>query len=71
MTSIVGQLSPAGGAAFGAGYGGSALQDQARDETEEVRRKRMLSARQAGYSPAGQALTIDFPGAMSTPGAVA
>jgi hypothetical protein len=67
MMPIAGQLSPAGSAAF-AGYGGSTLQDQARDETEEVRRKRMEAARGAGLSPAGQAFATDF-GAMSVPGA--
>ncbi|MEH2485421.1 hypothetical protein [Bradyrhizobium sp. AZCC 2230] len=66
MMPIAGQLSPAGSAAF-SGYGGSALQDQARDETEETRRKRQ-AARDAGLSPAGQALAIDY-GAMSVPGA--
>lgn len=65
---IAGQLSPAGTAAFGAGYGGSTLQDQARAETEETRRKRMEAGRGAGLSPAGQAFAIDF-GAMSVPGA--
>ncbi|TQF28785.1 hypothetical protein [Bradyrhizobium sp. UNPA324] len=70
MMSVLGQMSPAGSAALGAGYGGSALQDQARGEIEEVRRKRMQAAKDAGYSPAGQALAIDF-GAMSVPGAVA
>ena len=68
MMPIAGQLSPAGSAAF-SGYGGSTLQDQARDETEEVRRKKMQAARGAGLSPAGQSLAIDFPGAISVPGA--
>ncbi|MCJ9701731.1 hypothetical protein [Bradyrhizobium sp. SHOUNA76] len=70
MTSIAGQMSPAGSAAFGSGYGGGTLQDQARAETEETRRKRMEAAKSAGLSPASQALAIDF-GTMSVPGAVA
>lgn len=66
MMPVAGQLSPAGSAAF-SGYGGSALQGQARDETEEVQRRRK-AARDAGLSPAGQALAIDY-GALSVPGA--
>lgn len=35
---------------------GRALQEQVQDETDEVRRKRQLEAKAAGYSPAGAAL---------------
>ena len=49
-------------------YGGGDLMQRTAEETEEVRRKRMQAARNAGYSPAGRALSIDF-GMMSVPGA--
>lgn len=49
-------------------YGGSDLMQRSAEEIEENRRKRMQDAKAAGYSPAGQALAIDF-GAMSVPGA--
>lgn len=59
-------LSPAG-QLFAAGeYGGSLLQEQTKDEAEELRKKRMQ--RSQGYSPAGQIAAIDF-GMMSVPGA--
>lgn len=49
-------------------YGGSGLQQQVADETDEIRRKRLQQAKSAGFSPAGQALAIDY-GMMSVPGA--
>lgn len=63
-------ISPAG-TALGSTLGlGNNLAAQVKDETEEVRRKRIEAAKTAGFSPAGQALAIDF-GTMSVPGAVA
>jgi hypothetical protein len=47
---------------------GDSLAQQVGEQTEELRRKRMMEAKQAGFSPAGQALSIDF-GMMSVPGA--
>ncbi|EIG56081.1 hypothetical protein [Bradyrhizobium sp. WSM1253] len=49
-------------------YGGGDLMQRTADETAEVRRKRTQGAKAGGYSPAGQALAIDF-GSMSVPGA--
>ncbi|MDH2353500.1 hypothetical protein QCM80_22970 [Bradyrhizobium sp. SSUT112] len=49
-------------------YGGSDLMQRSAAETDEIRRKRMQAAKTAGFSPAGQALAVDF-GAMSVPGA--
>jgi hypothetical protein len=49
-------------------YGGSDLMQRSADEIDEIRRKRMGAATRAGYSPAGQALAVDF-GSMSVPGA--
>ena len=49
-------------------YGGGDLMQRSAEEIEATRRKRMLEAKTAGYSPAGQALAVDF-GAMSVPGA--
>jgi hypothetical protein len=67
MMPSLAQMSAAG-TALNATFGlGDELKQQAQGETEETRRKRMLAARQAGYSPAGQALAIDF-GTMSVPG---
>lgn len=59
-------ISPAGLALNG--YGGSGLQQQVDDNSEALRKKRAQEARVAGYSPAGQMLTLDY-GAMSVPGA--
>ncbi|WP_018320242.1 hypothetical protein [Bradyrhizobium sp. WSM2793] len=59
------------GSALGSTFGlGNNLAAQAKDETEELRRKRIEAAKTAGFSPAGQALAIDF-GTMSVPGATA
>lgn len=50
-------LSPAGQAlGWSANYGGDLLRTQAQDEAEDVRKKRMQQAQQAGYSPAGSVL---------------
>lgn len=51
-----GPLSPAGAAVF-SGYGGTELQQQMTEQTEELRRKRQIEAQAANYSPAGVALS--------------
>jgi hypothetical protein len=53
---------------LGNSYGGGDLVQRSADEIDEIRRKRMDAAKAAGYSPAGQALAVDF-GGMSVPGA--
>lgn len=66
-------MMSAAGAALGDTLGlGNNLAAQVKDETEEMRRKRIEAAKTAGFSPAGQALatTLDF-GTMSVPGAAA
>lgn len=63
-------ISPVGSALGGTLGLGSNLAQQVNDETDEVRRKRQQAAKGAGFSPAGQALAIDF-GTMSVPGATA